>query len=93
MEIKHVVIYSDKAVAYDPEFNIAFANKHQAKLNQIQDIINEILDDAVKQGVPIEYALQLVDEFTFVLAWLRKNEEYRKRVLKYYGLEEGGWTK
>jgi len=65
-----------------------FHNKHQEKLNKIRDLVFEILNDAVKEGIDIEYAVSMTNSIRFILQWSLDHEKYRKRILKRLGLDK-----
>jgi len=67
---------------------IWFHNKHQEKLNKIRELVFEILDDAVKEGIDIEYAVSMTNSVHFILQWSLDHKEYRKRILKRFGLDK-----
>ena len=68
--------------------NLWFRNKHQEKINKIRELVFEILDDAVKEGIDITYAVSILNSVDFILQWSLEHREYRKRLLKYFGLYE-----
>ena len=72
----------------EERLNLWFRNKHQEKLNKIKELVFEILDDAVKQGVDITYAASIVNSAHFILQWSLDHREYRKKLLKYFGILE-----
>jgi len=72
----------------DKETYFRFIDKHLEELNKMRELVFEILDDAVREGIEIEFAVSLVDDVKYILQWSLDHKEYRKKILKRYGLEK-----